>query len=79
MTNKKSGANLQKVKVATRSPRNNKNTPAKQAINKSNKEDRCQRIATAAYYRAEKRGFIDGDAVQDWLKAEMEADKTRQI
>jgi len=29
-------------------------------------------IATAAYYRAEKRGFADGDPVKDWLEAEKE-------
>lgn len=29
-----------------------------------------QRIAEGAYYIAEKRHFIGGDAIQDWLKAE---------
>jgi hypothetical protein len=29
-----------------------------------------QRIAECAYYIAEKRLFIGGDSVQDWLKAE---------
>jgi hypothetical protein len=29
-------------------------------------------IKTAAYYRAEKRGFSDGDPVKDWLEAESE-------
>ena len=36
--------------------------------------DRQQMIATAAYYRAEKRGFDNGDEVQDWLEAEAELD-----
>jgi hypothetical protein len=31
-------------------------------------------IAIAAYIRAEKRGFDDGDAVDDWLHAEAEID-----
>ena len=31
-------------------------------------------IETAAYFRAEKRGFADGDAVKDWLEAEREID-----
>lgn len=38
--------------------------------------DRQEMIATAAYYRAEKRGFSgnEADAIQDWLEAEMEVD-----
>ena len=31
-------------------------------------------IAEAAYYRAEARGFREGDPVQDWLAAEAEID-----
>lgn len=31
-------------------------------------------IAEAAYFRAEKRGFAEGDLVQDWLEAEREID-----
>jgi hypothetical protein len=27
-------------------------------------------ISEAAYFRAEKRGFVDGYSVQDWLEAE---------
>ncbi len=38
------------------------------------REDRQQMIATAAYYRAEKRGFNGGDEIQDWLEAESELD-----
>jgi Protein of unknown function (DUF2934) len=34
--------------------------------------DRHRLIAEAAYYRAERRGFVGGDAVQDWLAAEVE-------
>lgn len=77
MTNRKNDTTMQKTKVATRLPKNNKNTSAKQAIDETNNEDHYQRIATAAYYRAQKRGFIDGDAVQDWLEAEMEVNNTR--
>jgi len=36
--------------------------------------NRRLRIATAAYYRAEKRGFNGGDEIQDWLEAESELD-----
>ena len=31
-------------------------------------------IARAAYFRAERRGFADGCALQDWLEAEAEVD-----
>lgn len=40
------------------------------------RENRLQKIATAAYYRAERRGFNRGGAIQDWLEAEAEIDKT---
>lgn len=35
-------------------------------------EERRGMIETAAYYRAEKRGFYDSDPVKDWLEAEKE-------
>ncbi len=35
---------------------------------------RYQMIAEAAYFRAEKRGFVGGDAAQDWREAEEEID-----
>ena len=35
-------------------------------------EKRQHMIAIAAYVRAEKRGFVGGDAVDDWLHAEAE-------
>jgi hypothetical protein len=31
-------------------------------------------IATAAYYRAERRGFLPGHELEDWLSAEREFD-----
>lgn len=37
-------------------------------------EQRDCMIAEAAYFRAEKRGFAEGDLVQDWLEAEREID-----
>lgn len=40
-------------------------------------ETRKRMIAEAAYYRAEKRGFRDGDALRDWLEAEAEIDRGR--
>lgn len=35
-------------------------------------EERQRWVATAAYHRAEKRGFAPGYEVQDWLDAEVE-------
>lgn len=49
------------------------NTGKQQTI-QINQEQRIQLIATAAYLRAEKRGFMGGDPVEDWLQAESEVD-----
>lgn len=38
------------------------------------KEQRRRMIADAAYFRAERRGFVGGDPVADWLEAEAEID-----
>lgn len=35
---------------------------------------RDEMISRAAYFRAERRGFADGCALQDWLEAEAEVD-----
>ncbi len=45
-----------------------------QAQSPLNGADRQKMIATAAYYLAERRGFNNGDEIQDWLKAEAEVD-----
>ncbi|MEQ1802654.1 MAG: DUF2934 domain-containing protein [Gammaproteobacteria bacterium] len=37
-------------------------------------EDRYRMIAEAAYFRAERRGFVSGGELQDWLDAELEVD-----
>lgn len=38
-------------------------------------EDRYRLIAEAAYFRAERRGFVPGNELQDWLAAEIEVDE----
>ena len=38
-------------------------------------ENREQRIAEAAYWRAERRGFTAGQELDDWLAAEKEVDE----
>ena len=40
-----------------------------------NPEEHYRMIAIAAYYRAEKRGFIGGDPAQDWVHAEAEVER----
>lgn len=37
-------------------------------------EDRRRMIAEAAYFRAEQRGFVPGNELEDWLAAELEID-----
>ena len=37
-------------------------------------EGRMQRIAVAAYYRSEQRGFLPGGELEDWLEAEKQID-----
>jgi hypothetical protein len=39
-------------------------------------EERHRRIAEAAYFKAERRGFQGGSPVRDWLEAEAEIDAT---
>lgn len=55
-----------------------KASPAKKLVKKPSapsQEERMRWIATAAYHRAEKRGFAPGYEVQDWLDAEAEIDE----
>lgn len=37
-------------------------------------DDRQRFIAEAAYFRSEKRGFIEGSELADWIEAEAEID-----
>lgn len=39
-------------------------------------DERCRRVAEAAYFRAERRGFAPGCELDDWLMAEQEVDVT---
>lgn len=41
-------------------------------------EERYRMIAEAAYFRAEKRGFVGDDLAEDWLQAEREIDRLLQ-
>ena len=39
-------------------------------------ETRHQMVASAAYYRAERRGFKDGSELADWLEAESDIEQS---
>ena len=60
--------------IVSKAVENLGNTPTHHKQNVTNGVDRQEMIATAAYYRAERRGFISGDEIQDWLEAEAEID-----
>lgn len=57
------------VATATTVPTATTDSRKKMAINP---EERYRMVAVAAYYRAEKRGFVGGDPAQDWVDAEAE-------
>jgi hypothetical protein len=48
--------------------------PAPTPVNFDPSSSREALIATAAYYRAESRGFVPGFETEDWLAAEREID-----
>jgi len=47
-------------------------------MSKVSTEKHQNMIALAAYYRAEQRGFLEGDPVADWLEAEAEIEQLIQ-
>ena len=60
--------------IASSMRENLSNTSIYNVRNMNSEEDRRQRIATAAYYRAKQRGFNSGDEIKDWLEAEKDID-----
>jgi hypothetical protein len=65
------------VSVKTRAPRKSAAAAAKAVTTFTSfvgPEKRAELIAEAAYFRAEKRGFMPGHDVDDWLAAESEVD-----
>ncbi len=55
------------------SPREEKASALRQP--KVTAEERQQLIARAAYFRAERRGFLPGSEMEDWLAAEAEIER----
>ncbi len=62
-------------KSAVRAARTRRNMMKNAARAGVTAEERRQKIAEAAYYRALQRGFHGGSDIEDWLEAEAEIDK----
>ena len=52
-------------------------TDDRRADDRRSGDDRRKRIAEAAYYRSERRGFAPGGEENDWLEAEKEVDRNQ--
>jgi hypothetical protein len=63
---------IQSTKTARRTAKRPVVTAAPMNGTSVSPEERHQMIAEAAYYRAEQRGFLGGDPLQDWIEAEAE-------
>jgi len=63
-----------KSTVKRQPAKSSKDAPTSAGEISVNGEDRHNMIATAAYYRAERRGFNAGCETEDWLEAEAEID-----
>jgi len=61
------------VKTASRKVPARKTPPAGILLPVSH-EERWRMVAEAAYYIAQRRGFVGGDANADWVAAEAEVD-----
>ncbi len=49
-------------------------SPFSRADSTDPSSSRAARIAVAAYHRAQRRGFVPGQELEDWLAAEREID-----
>jgi len=65
--------------IVSNTVRKVRRTTSKNLHNIDKEEGRRERIAIAAYYRAEKREFKSGGEDQDWLEAEATMDKHHNI
>lgn len=63
------GESIQKSRRGNGSANMGSDTPVSEDIDRSWLQEM---IATAAYFRAEKRAFVPGNELQDWLQAEAE-------
>ncbi|MGA7964672.1 MAG: DUF2934 domain-containing protein [Gammaproteobacteria bacterium] len=53
-----------------------KTKTARKTVPSVGAQTRHEMIAQAAYFRAERRGFVGGGEVEDWLEAEREIERT---
>lgn len=60
---------------SAKNPGSNSGPAAGPDTNGSDNEERHRKIAIAAYYRAERRGFEPGGQFDDWLAAEAEIEQ----
>lgn len=65
---------MEPSKPLTKSTRK-KTSVAQSGSYAESREDRSSRIAVAAYYKAQARGFQPGHELDDWLAAEAEEKK----
>lgn len=69
---KSSPKKVQPKKIKNSASSSKKNNPGVQI-------NRHQKIQEAAYFRAEKRSFMGGDPVEDWVAAEIEIDTQKSM
>lgn len=62
------------TKTRTPSPAAAKARPGAKKTGLVSPEERMRLIAEAAYFKAEQRGFAEGDELGDWIEAEAEID-----
>jgi len=55
------------------------NAEAHTASSQTTEDERRRRIAEAAYYRSQKRGFEPGQEETDWLEAEKDIDGGKSV
>jgi len=72
-TRKKTGGTSKATTTKT-TRKSTKPTKSDTSLIESSPEERWKVIAVAAYHKAEKRGFAQGNELQDWIEAEKEID-----
>ncbi|MBI1173747.1 MAG: DUF2934 domain-containing protein [Sideroxydans sp.] len=75
MSSESSKRNTPKNAMSSEAPGGKKSQPVHSTKTLGDGMDRYQMIATAAYFRAEQRGFKNGNPVDDWIAAEAEIDQ----
>ena len=61
-----------KAAATAKTPARKRAAPARAAIARPSAAEREELVRTAAYYRAERRGFAPGYELEDWLAVEAE-------